>query len=163
MLHHKTYFKTNPLIIIVSSIHCIFAHLTIHISYTPFPHPTIYDRLFPNSLCAALVGPPFTLSPPVIVFSPSVISCRAWLVIGSPACCCALAVGPPCVGPSAPVISFSFSVILDMVAESRRPVCCWLLEFVLDALLRVEVALELGDEVLPDPDRCDCATLVGPF
>lgn len=43
--------------------------------------------LFPSSLCAVAVGPPFNLSPPVTFFSPSVISCKAPLVMGSPECC----------------------------------------------------------------------------
>jgi hypothetical protein len=68
--------------------------------------------------------------------------------MGSLACVCACAVGPPLTGPSSPVSFFSASVILCRVTESRVPEA----ELVLAAVLVV---------VLPD-DRADWATAVGP-
>lgn len=78
------------------------------------------------------------------------------LVIGSPACCCALAVGPFFTGLYWPVISFSFSVILRMVSVSRRPLCCSFDDPVVDD----EVEDGVFDALLPD--KIDCAILVGP-
>ena len=75
--------------------------------------------VFANSLCAVPVSPPFTLSP-ANFFSPSVISCGAYDVIGSPACCCALAVGPLLTEPSWPVSSFSFAVIFEIVFGTQH-------------------------------------------
>jgi hypothetical protein len=68
--------------------------------------------------------------------------------MGSLACDCACAVGPPLTGRASPVSFFSASVILCRVSESRVP----------DALLVLAAVLEV---VLPD-DRTDWATAVGP-
>lgn len=84
-----------------------------------------YERLRPSSLCAVAVGPPLTLSPPVIFFSPSVMSCRFCELMGSLACFCACAVGPPLTGSSLPVSFFSASVMADIVDASNTPELCF--------------------------------------
>lgn len=83
----------------------------------------------------------------------------------SPTCFWACAVGPPLTAPSSPVISFSFSVILEMVAESSTPDAGVLLVEVLEMLdvLLVEVleGLEVLDVLEPLVIML-CAILVGP-
>ena len=78
--------------------------------------------VFDSSDWVVAVGPPLSLSPPVIFFSPLVMSLSVSLLMVSLACFWAWAVGPPLAGSSLPVIFFSASVILEIVSESSRPV-----------------------------------------